>query len=173
LKGGAKKSKIFGTIQQVGGTKMKLGEALSKLKKEKSRLARLIELREDNVYVEKGKKTKFDPKSLSKEIDKKIDEIRGLKIKVQNTNLTVNVEGDHITLAEAIIKVNDLRSKIAHLTSLFNKKEDFLFRSKDMKEKIAQLDELKVEDQIEKLEMEKVQLDNKIQITNWTTKLID
>ena len=150
---------------------MKLGEALSKLKKEKSRLARLILLRKENVYVEEGKKTKFDPKKLSEEIDEKIEDIRKLKIKIQKTNLNTKVNGDDIYLAEAIVKINDLRSKLAHLSSLFEKKREYLFRDKDEKEMIAQLDELEIEDEIEKTEVEKVQLDNKVQITNWTTKL--
>ena len=152
---------------------MKLGEALSKLKKEKSRLARSILLRKENVYAEEGKKTKFDPKKLSEEIDKKIEDIRKLKIKIQETNLKTKIAGEDITLAEAIIKINDLRSKMAHLSNLFERKRDYLYRDKDEKEMIAQLDELEIEDDIEKLEIEKVQLDNKIQITNWTTKLSD
>lgn len=152
---------------------MKLGEALSKLKKEKSRLARLILLRKENVYVEEGKETKFDPKELSKEIDQKIDDIRKLKIQIQETNLKTQVSGNSISLAEAIIKVNDLRSKIAKLSNLFENRRSYLFREKDEKEVVAQLDETKIEDEIEKLEIEKVQLDNKIQITNWTTKLSD
>lgn len=152
---------------------MKLGEALSRLKKERSRLARLILLRKENVYAEEGKKTKFDPGELSGEINMKIDEIRKLKIEIQKTNLNTMVAGEKITLAEAIIKINDLRSKIAHLSSLFEKKRSYLYRDKDDKETVAQLDELQIEDEMEKLEIEKVQLDNKIQITNWTTQLID
>lgn len=152
---------------------MKLGEALSKLKKEKSRLARLILLRKENVYVEEGKKTKFNPNKLSKEIDKKIEEIRKLKIKIQKTNLNTIVNGENISLAEAIIKINDLRSNLAHLSNLFQKKRDYLFRDKEEKEMVAQLDEIEIEDEIERLEVEKVQLDNKIQMTNWTTKLCD
>lgn len=152
---------------------MKLGEALSKLKKEKSRLARLILLRKENVYVEKGKKTRFDPKKLSKEIDTKIEEIRKLKIQIQKTNLDAMVAGENISLAEAIIKVNDIRSKLASLSNLFEEKRSYLFREKDEKEMVTQLDELVIEDEIEKLEIERVQLDNKIQITNWTTQLID
>lgn len=152
---------------------MKLGEALSQLKKEQSRLARLIILRKENVYREKGKQTKFNPAKLTEEIDKKLEEIRKLKIKIQKTNLNTHVGGENIILAEAIIKLNDTRSNIANLSILFEKKRDILFRDKDEIEKIAQLDELKIEDTIEKLEIEKVQLDNKIQITNWTTKLLD
>lgn len=152
---------------------MKLGEALSRLKKEKSRLARLILLRKENVYAEEGKKTKFDPGELSEEIDKRIDEIRKLKIEIQKTNLNSIVAGEKITLAEAIIKINDLRSRIAHLSDLFERKKSYLYRDKDEKEMVAQLDEIDIEDRIEKLEIEKVQLDNKIQMTNWTTQLID
>ena len=152
---------------------MKLGEALSTLKKEQSRLARLILLRKENVYREKGKQTKFNPAKLSEEIDKKLEEIRKLKIKIQKTNLNTNVAGENLTLAEAIIKINDLRSSIANLSTLFEEKRERFFREKDEVEKITQLDELKIEDKIEKLEIEKVQLDNKIQMTNWTTKLLD
>ena len=151
---------------------MKLGEALSQLKREKSRLARLILLRKENVFVEEGKQSAFDPRKLSQEIDTKIEEIRKLKIKIQMTNLKTLISGENITIAEAIIKINDLRSQIAHLSTLFEKKRDsWLSRDKDEKKTIAQLDELKVEEEIEKLEKEKVQLDNKVQITNWTTTL--
>ena len=152
---------------------MKLGEALSALKKEKSRLARLILLRKENVYIDKGKQAKFDPKKLSEEINKKIDDIRKLKIKIQNTNLKTYVPGENITLAEAIIKVNDMRSKISHLSKLFEKEKYSFFRDKEEKEIVSQLDEIEVEDYMERLEVEKVQLDNKIQITNWTTILVD
>lgn len=150
---------------------MKLGEALSKLKKEKSKLARLIKLRKENLYVEEGKQTKFDPNKLSEEIDFQIEEIRKLKMEIQRTNLSVKVQGEDITIAEAIIKVNDIRSRIAHLSTLFDK-DRYSYRSKDDIQKIPQIDEEKIENILEKLEIEKCQLDNKIQITNWTTKII-
>ncbi len=151
---------------------MKLGEALSRLKKDKSKLARLISLRKENAYIEEGKKTRFDPKKMSEEIDRKIEDIRKQKILIQKTNLNNMVSGEKISLAEAIIKVNDLRSRIAHLSGLSEKKEIYTSRDND-RNMVAQLDELEVEDEIEKLEIEKVQLDNKIQITNWTTRLSD
>jgi len=152
---------------------MKLGEALSQLKKEQNRLTRLISLRKENIYVEQGKKTKIDPKRLSEEIDNKIKEIRELKIKIQNTNLNTRINDKNLTLAEAIIKINDLRDKISNLSKLFDKEREYLFRDKDMKDRIAQLDEQEIEKEIVELENEKTQLDNKIQITNWTTELID
>lgn len=152
---------------------MKLGEALSKLKKERSKLARLIQLRKDHVYVETGKQPAFDPKKISEEINLQIDLIRKMKIQVQKTNLSTKVQGDDISVAEAIIKVNDIRSKIAHLSNVFEKKSSWLYRERDQKEMVALLNEQEIEDELEKLEISKVQLDNKIQMTNWTTNLTD
>ncbi|MAG02040.1 hypothetical protein CMI42_01775 [Candidatus Pacearchaeota archaeon] len=153
---------------------MKLGEALSLLRKEKSRLARIISLRKENVYIYEDEKATFDPNELGKEIDKKIENIRKLKIKIQKTNRDITLNGGDISLAEAIIKVGDIRSKISSLSSLFEKKRDsWIYREKEGKKKIDQIDEQKVEEEIEELENEKSQLDSKIQIANWTSQLID
>ncbi len=153
--------------------KMNLGEALSLLKKEKSRLARLISLRKENVFVEEGKKTEFDPKKLSEDIEKKIEDIRKLKIRIQKTNISSKLERDNLTIAEAIIKIGDIRSKLSNLSSLFERKRDRWYFDKDTKNYIPQLDESETEEEIEKLEAEKTALDNKIQISNWNTELLD
>lgn len=149
---------------------MNLGEALSLLKKERSRLSRLIELRKEHLYKEEGKKATFNPKKLSEEINKKTDYIRLLKIRIQTTNLHTLVKGEALTLAEAIIKVNDIRKKIANLTTLFEERRSY-FSDKNEKKRVPQLDELKIEDEIMALERQKVQLDNKIQMTNWITQV--
>jgi len=153
--------------------KINLGEALSLLKKEKSRLARLISLKKENVYIEEDKKPEFNIKKLSEDINKKIEDIRKLKIRIQKTNLNVLVEGEDISLAEAIIKVNDIRSKICQLSNLFERKRSSWYAEKEQKNFIAQLDEAEVEDEVEKLEIQKTQLDNKIQMTNWNTELVE
>ncbi|MEK6800374.1 MAG: DIP1984 family protein [Nanoarchaeota archaeon] len=153
--------------------KINLGEALSLLKKEKSRLARLISLRKENIYIEEGKKSPFDPKKLSEEIKGKIELIRELKIRIQNTNLNTDVKEEDISLAEAIIKVNDIRSQIGRLSDLFEKeRRSWLYRDKEEIKIISQLDQSEIEKEIENLEMEKSKLDNKIQVTNWNTQLI-
>ncbi len=153
--------------------KMNIGEALSLLKKEKSRLARLISLRKENVYVEEGKKTEFDLKKLSEDIENKIVEIRKLKIRIQKTNINSKLDKDNLTIAEAIIKIGDIRSKLNHLSGLFERKRDRWYFDKETKVYIAQLDESEIEEQIEKLESEKNLLDNKIQISNWNTELLN
>lgn len=152
---------------------MNIGEALSLLKKEKSRLARLISLRKENIYTEEGKKSEFDPKELTEEINLKIDEIRKLKIKIAKTNLASSISGENINLAEAIIKVGDIRSKIAQLSNLFERKRSIWYSEKETKNLISQLNESEIEDEIENLENEKSKLDNKIQLTNWNTKLLE
>ncbi|MBU3907330.1 MAG: DIP1984 family protein [Nanoarchaeota archaeon] len=153
--------------------KMNIGEALSLLKKEKNRLVRLINLRKENVYIEEGKKSEFDPKKLTEEINFKIDEIRKLKIKIAKTNLDSGISGEKINLAEAIIKVGDIRSKIAQLNTLFERKRSSWYSEKETKTLISQLDESEIEDDIEKLENEKSNLDNRIQLANWNTKLLE
>lgn len=152
---------------------MNLGEALSLLKKEKSKLVRLISLRKENIYIEEGETPEFNPKKLSQEIDSKIDEIRKLKIKIEKTNLNTKLSGDSITISEAIIKVGDIRSKLASLSNLFERKRSSWYLEKDTKNFIAQIKESEIEDEIEKLEIEKGILDNKLQMTNWNTKLLE
>lgn len=152
---------------------MNLGEALSLLKKEKSRLARLISLRKENVFVEEGKKTEFDPKKLSEEINNKIEDIRKLKIRIQKTNISSKLDKDSITLAEAIIKIGDIRSKLSHLSSLFDRKRDRWIFDKDTKTYITQLNESENEKEIDRLEAEKTALDNKVQTANWNIELVN
>lgn len=155
---------------------MKLGEALAQLKKERSRLARLISLRKENVYVEKGKQSPFNPEQIGRDISNKINQIRELKIRIQKTNLKTLLHEEKISLAEAIILIGDIRSKISHLSNLFTEKKEyysFRLRSKDDIEKIAQLDESDIEKEIESLESEKIRIDNLIQIANWETELVN
>lgn len=152
---------------------MKLGEALSVLKKEQRRLARLRSLRKENVCRVKGERAKFNPAKLSDEIEAELNAIRKLKIQIQKTNLSTKVKGERITLAEAILKVQDLREQIKDLSTLFDDRKDYLFRDRNEVKKIAQVNEAKVEDTLQLLEVKKAQLDNSIQITNWDTTLLE
>ena len=148
---------------------MKLGAALSKLKSEKSQLARMIQIRKDTMYVKEGKRPAFDVEITDK-INEKIDDIRKLKIQIMKTNL--ETKANDITLAEAIVKVGDLRSKLANLSELIKlDRYDSLFSREKQVEYIPQVDEKIVEDEIKELEKEKVKLDNEIQKSNWTIDL--
>lgn len=125
------------------------------------------------MYVKEGKKPAFDVKELTDKINGKIDEIRKLKIQIMKTNLETKI-GD-TTLAEAIVKIGDLRSKLANLTDLVKlDRSDWLWSRKEKEiEYVPQIDEAMVEDEIKKLEKEKVKLDNEIQKLNWTADLVE
>jgi len=152
---------------------MKLGEALSLLKKEKSRLARLILLRKANVYADEGKKPEFNPEKLTEEINQKLEEIRKLKINIQKTNLAKEIGEEKISIAEAIIKVGDLRSQIAQLSDLFEGHKRSLYFEREQKiPQVAHLSETEIEEEIERLEIFKTKLDNLLQIANWNVELI-
>jgi len=150
---------------------MKLGAALSKLKSEKGKLARLINLRKKNAYVEQGIEPAYSFDTLSDEIDEKIEEIRKLKIQIQKTNVEIMLD-EKITLAEAIVKIGDLRSQIAKLSDV-TERESFLSRwDRDNKVYIPTFDEKELERKLERVELEKVQLDNKLQKRLWEVDLI-
>ncbi len=151
---------------------MNLGEALNLLKKERSRLSRLIELRKDNLYVEEGKRSEFDLEKISKDIDLKIENIRKLKMQIQRTNLATRISSTGRTVAETIIEIGDIRSKIASLGRLFENRR-FLYCEIDEKPRSPQMSASKVEEEIEKLESQKTFLDNQIQIVNWSTPLLE
>jgi len=150
---------------------MKLGVALSKLKSEKGKLARLINLRKKNAYLEAGMKSAYSFNELSDEINERIKEIRKLKIQIQKTNVETMLDGK-ITLAETIIKIGDLRSQIAKLSDI-PERESFLSRwDRDKKNYVPTFDEKGLERELERLESEKVLLDNELQKRLWEVDLI-
>jgi hypothetical protein len=88
------------------------------------------------------------------------------------TNLNSEISEGEITLAEAIIKVGDIRSKIAQLSNLFERRRGLWYTEKETRNFLPQLQEAEIEKEIEKLEIEKVKLDNQIQMANWNTILL-
>jgi hypothetical protein len=148
---------------------MKLGALLSEIKGKQSRLARLMSISEQTMYVEKGKTPKLNYKETSEEIDKLIPEIRQLKLKVQEANLRNKLPDFKITLAEAIIKVADLRSLMSHKSGLIKYSKLNLWDMEDKKiDYIPQMKEKEMEKEVEELSREKIKLDNAIQKANWS-----
>jgi uncharacterized protein YchJ len=151
---------------------MKLGALLSEIKGKQSRLARLMQVSRDIMYVETGKKPKLDYKEVAKEIDELIDSIRNLKLQVMQTNMGNMLPDTKMTLAEAIIKVADLRSQIAYKTQLvkYSSRSDFWDTEKKV-EFLPQVEEKVLEDELKKLSDEKIKLDNLIQKVNWSIEV--
>jgi len=148
---------------------VKLGEALSELKKEKSAHARLISLRKNNTMLPEGEKPVFDPKVLTRKIRQRTAYIRKLKLDIQLTNMENPISGSKKSIAKAIIEINDLRSELASLSTLYER-TSFLYRDKEEK-LVDHMSREEVEKEIRRLQIEKTKLDNALQKANWSTDL--
>jgi uncharacterized protein YchJ len=147
---------------------MKLGALLSEIKGKQSRLSRLMEVSKETMYVEEGKIPKMNYNEVSKEIDDLIANIRELKLKVQEANMKNTLPDSKMSLAEAIIKVGDLRSLISHKSGLIRYKTQFWGMEDKKVDYKPQVEEKKIEDEVEELSKEKIKLDNAIQKANWS-----
>jgi flagellar biosynthesis/type III secretory pathway chaperone len=150
---------------------MKLGALLSEIKGKQSRLARLMDISKETMYVQDGKTPKLDYNEVSKEINELIPEIRHLKLKVQEANLKNKLPDFNMSLAEAIIKVGDLRSLMSYKSSLIKYSKLNLWDIEDKKiDYTPQMEEKELEKEIEELSKEKIKLDNAIQKANWSVE---
>jgi len=150
---------------------MKIGALLSEIKGKQSRLSRLMEVSKETMYVEKGQDPKMNYKEVSKEISELIDGIRELKLKVMEVNLKSKLDNG-MTLAEAILKVGDLRSQMGHKSGLIKYNRMNYYDIEDKKVQYTpQVKEKEIEEEIKKLSEEKVKLDNAIQKANWNIEV--
>lgn len=152
---------------------MKIGEALAEKKRLQNRLAKCNELLKKSYYYKK--KPDFDYYKLTKEVEKLTEKIKDIKMQIMHTNMSTNVnyKGDEISLAELIIELGDIRSRIAVLNELYNPK-DWMgrFRYDDEDNVQPQVPPEEVEKEILKLNNEKTELDALLQHTNWTVELM-
>lgn len=151
---------------------MKLGSLLSEIKGKQSRLSRLIDISKETMYVEDGKEPKMDYKEVSEETNKLIDDIRQLKLKVMKANLENTLPDSDMTLAEAILKVGDLRSRMSNKSGLIRYSKIHIWNIDDKKiDFVPQVKEKEIEDEIKELSKEKIKLDNQIQKANWSIEV--
>lgn len=159
---------------------MKIGEALAKTKLLKNKFLELQKLQRATFFVEEGKKKSADFDELSEEISQTLEELRRLKLEIQQANLENQLDwkGKRISLAEAILTVGDLRSRLAHIDKLVDEDEKFGMRrsyydrkTKDEIEYQPQKTRVEILELKKEIEAEKTALDNLIQDTNWKTEL--
>jgi len=153
---------------------IKIGEALAEKKKMQVRLAKCNGLLKKSYYY-KGKPD-FDYGKLSEEIISLTANIRELKLRIINTNISTNViynEKD-MSLAEIIIRLGDIRSQIAVLSELYKPTIDdfYSLRHTEGDEIKPQVPPDDVEKEISRLNQEKTEIDALLQHTNWTKFLI-
>lgn len=93
-----------------------------------------------------------------------MNSVRKKKLRVSQKNLDTKL--DELSLAEAILKISDLRTEIKELSELKDRERRFSF-SEEKEKKTGQLNALQIEQLVEKLEKEKTKLDSAIQSINW------
>jgi len=151
----------------------KLGEALAEKKRIQVRLAKCNDLLKKSYYYKN--KPDFDYGKLRGEIISLIANLRELKLRILNTNLSTNVvyKEKDISIAELIIRLGDIRSEIAVLNELYNPKDRlYSLRYTDEEDAKPQVPPEDVEKEISRLNQEKTELDALLQHTNWTTELL-
>ncbi len=151
---------------------MKIGEALAEKKKLQNRLAKCNELLKKSYYYKK--KPDFSYNKLTKEVQTLIVSLKELKIRIMGTNLSTNVvyNDKDMSLAELIITIGDIRSRIAILNELYNPSDyTSRFRYDENDDVQPQIPPEEIEEEISRLNTEKTKLDALLQHTNWTKEL--
>ncbi len=148
---------------------MKIGEALALIKAKKGYLVSQYELLNEHMYYEAGRSPDFKAEEIMENIEKAEEELRRLKLSVTKANMEKNLEND-MSLAEAIIFVGDLRSKIAQMTkaSKHPHRDRLFFDIEDKRiEYEPQIHPQEMEKKIQELEAKKTKLDAELQKANW------
>lgn len=151
---------------------MKIGEALAEKQRLQSRLAKCNQLLSSSFYY--VDKPDFDYRKLRKEIDGILKDIKKMKLLLMKTNMEtkIGVNGKKMSLAEIIIEIGDIRSRIATMNTLYKEKDDyFSLRSEMTKTKKPQVKPEEIEDEIKALMKQKMTLDSLLQHYNWTIDL--
>jgi hypothetical protein len=148
-----------------------LGEALLTLKAKRSELVRLHELRENSFrFKEGGAKPEDDFATLTATITALSDEIRRLKMGIENTNHSryIDAPTGKMSIAEAIHYIADIRSELACLQTLKG-----LYRAEERwgnestTKYIFQMPQRELLEKINKLEATKVRMDAFLSSYNW------
>ncbi len=151
---------------------MKLGDGLRELKRKQSQLVRKINLRAITFNYKKDERPEVSFTSVTSEIRQLALEIRDLKLQIEYTNNTTQVdfEGEQRSIADLILRIGDLRSELKQLGELIERKR--YYSSYDEGDDMArQLNQVELNKEIEVLEAEKDKIDNFLQKTNWVTEL--
>ena len=154
-----------------------IGEALTEIRVSKSELDRLLTARRNSFThrADEEVSPEEDYDALTKSIDKKMEDIRKLKIAVSKANLNKIVDTPEGTmpLAEAILLVGEYRSKLAMFQNLSEQFRDrrISFMSKDDVKTKQQKKMDFINNEIRNFEERKARLDNFIQAINWQVEL--
>ena len=148
---------------------MNIATALSEKKAAQNALARLISMRDKNLYYDKKKKPELDFQNIENQIKEKLERIDDLKFKILYTNCHTKLENG-LFLQNAIIKLGNIRSELNSYNKLLGEDpEDRLvfFRGRsEVQEYIAQVNKEYLMNRIEELESQKYDMDSIISKVN-------
>lgn len=151
---------------------MKLAEALNLRADIQRRIEQLSERLNLNAKVQEGEKPAEDPKKLIAELNALIEQLEKLIADINLTNAVTLLEGK--TLTELIARKDALMMKNRIMRNFLSSASSVVDRYSNTEIKIkSTIDVETFQDKVDTLAVEIRELDVKIQMTNWTTELIE
>jgi hypothetical protein len=155
---------------------MKLSKALSEKKAAQNALARLLVMRNRNLYYDKSKGPELVFSEIEEDIGAKIHRIDELKLRIAYTNCHTRL-ANGMLLQEAIIRLGNIRSELKCYNDLLEKEPAdrmvYYGGKVQIKEYVPQVDKKYILKRIEELEAKKYELDSLIAKANNTTDLME
>ncbi|MDY6065169.1 MAG: DIP1984 family protein [Finegoldia sp.] len=150
---------------------MKLAEALQEIKDLQNKVEALRERLTLNAVYQEGVESPEDPRDLKVELDEVIDELEILTFRINDTNAKTETEKGSLTRLIArrdalILKrsvYSSLRQASSDIVPRYGAKEIRVYSNFDLKE---------LNKEIDLISKELRQVENLIQMTNWTVDLI-
>lgn len=151
---------------------MKLAEALQERADINRSIEQLKNRLNNNVLVQEGEKTAEDPGKLKQELDAAIERLTYLIARINLTNSQIKVDGQ--TLTELIAKKDALSLKISTYKNIVFTGSQTSYRARNTEIKIkSSIVVMDWQAEIDAMSKELRLLDNKLQESNWNTKLIE
>lgn len=151
---------------------MKLAEALTLRSDLQKRLAQLGERLKNNAKVQEGDSPAEEPKTLLAELDQATQQLEQLITQINLTNARTLV--DEITLTELIARKDTMTMKNTILRAFLNEASSKVDRYSNKEIRIqSTVDVRKLQKSVDDAAASIRELDTKIQMTNWTTDLIE
>lgn len=150
---------------------MKLAEALTMRADLQKRLAQLGERLNNNAKVQEGDSPAEEPKTLLAELDQVTQQLEQLIARINLTNAQTLVEGE--TLTELIARKDVMTLKNMTLRSFLSEASSKVDRYSNKEIRIrSTVDVRALQKSVDDAAAAIRALDTKIQMTNWTTDLI-
>ncbi|HEX6817495.1 MAG TPA: DIP1984 family protein [Ktedonobacterales bacterium] len=152
---------------------MKLAEALVLRADLQKRIEQLRARLRQSALVQEGEQPPEDPYELLAEAARLVDELAGLIMRINRTNLATTLPNG-TTLTEAIARRDALQQRYSLIETAAETASNRIDRyGRSEIRKVATVDVGALRKQTERLAQERRELDTAIQATNWASDLIE